>query len=53
MEAIAKREENGVDSISTYSYPPEIENNPKLPPSMEGKLDKGKINVAVWSLSER
>ena len=52
QSAVDLRNANGRESQALYAYPPEIENSPQLPKSMEGKLDKGKVKVAVWSLSE-
>lgn len=52
QESVTKREENGKESQALYAYPPETENSPQLPPSMEGKLDKGHIKIAIWSLSQ-
>ena len=50
--AVEARVRNGKESEALYAYPPEIENSPVLPKSMEGKMDRGVIRVAVWSLSE-
>ena len=52
QESVAKRQENGKESQALYAYPPETENSAQLPPSMEGKLDKGHIKIAIWSLSQ-
>ena len=52
QDSVAQRDKNGKESQSLYAYPPEIENKPELPKSMEGKLEKGHIKIAVWSLSE-
>jgi phosphatidylinositol-4,5-bisphosphate 3-kinase len=47
-----ERNSNGRESQALYKFPPEIEDNPVLPPSMESKLDKGCIKIAIWSLSD-
>lgn len=51
-DAVTRRNEQGRESQAVYAYPPEIENDTRLPPSLMEKLDKGYIKVAVWTLSE-
>ena len=52
QEAVRTRNSNGTESQALYCYPPEVENSPALPKSMEEKLEGGSLKVAVWSLSE-
>lgn len=51
-ECFSERNVKGSESQALYKFPPEVENSPTLPPSMEGKLEKGYIKIAVWSLSD-
>jgi len=53
VETLEERHRGGLESLSLYAYPPEVENDSELPPTMMDKLDKGAIRVAVWSLSEQ
>ncbi len=52
LDCYTERNSRGAESQAIYKFPPEIENSPQLPSSMEDKLEKGSIMIAVWSLSD-
>lgn len=41
QDAVAQRESEGRKSQALYSFPPEVESGPNLPPHIEEKLLKG------------
>ena len=52
-----ERNKQGSISQALYKFPPEIEDDPRLPKSMEEKLDRdreerGMVKIAVWFLSD-
>ena len=47
-----ERNNEGAMSQALYKFPPEIEDDPQLPRSMEAKLDRGVIKIAIWFLSD-
>jgi len=47
-----ERNSEGCKSQALYKFPPEIEDNPDLPPSMLSKLDRGYVKIAIWFLSD-
>jgi len=49
--AIKERDINGMESQALYEHPPEIEQCPELPKSLEDKLDKGSLLIAIWQLT--
>ncbi|XP_040576946.1 phosphatidylinositol 4,5-bisphosphate 3-kinase catalytic subunit alpha isoform [Lepeophtheirus salmonis] len=51
--AVSQRNEKGKESQAFYAFPPEIENDCDLPSMMQSKLEKGRIRVAIWSLTEQ
>ena len=48
LECYNERNCREAESQALYKFPPEIENSPYLPSSMETKLDKGAIKVNVY-----
>ena len=51
-----ERNKEGSKTQALYKFPPEIEDDPKLPKSMESKLDRGNdgrsyVKIAIWFLS--
>lgn len=51
-ECFTERNVEGCKSQALYKFPPEIEDMPGLPASMQVKLDRGYIRIAIWFLSE-
>ena len=51
-ECFHERNSEGCKSQALYKFPPEIEDNPDLPPSMLAKLDRGYVKIAIWFLSD-
>ena len=47
-----ERNAEGCKSQALYKFPPEVEDNPDLPPSMLAKLDRGYVKIAIWFLSD-
>ena len=47
-----ERNADGCKSQALYKFPPEVEDNPHLPPSMMAKLDRGYVKIAIWFLSD-
>lgn len=47
-----ERNSQGSRSQALYKFPPEIEDKADLPASMEAKLERGFVKIAIWFLSD-